>query len=139
VALGIGRAAYEGALRWARERLWSGGTPAAGTVLRPQLSRMFVLLEATQALVRSAYRAVEPAPGAPAERPHDARAARAFAAEAAFEVASEAMRLCGALPPGRCGVRFLDGSAFHPDKLLRDARTTHPTKEEAGHGPRQDP
>jgi len=139
VALGIGRAAYEGALRWARESLWSGGAPAAGTHARPQLSRMFVLLEATQALVRSAYQAVEPAPGDPADRDHDARATRAFAAEAAFEVASEAMRLCGGLPRGRRGVRFLDGSAFHPEKLLRDARTTHPTKEEGGHGPREDP
>ncbi|CAA9470355.1 MAG: hypothetical protein AVDCRST_MAG13-429, partial [uncultured Solirubrobacteraceae bacterium] len=132
------RAAYEGALRWAREALWAGGPRASGTLLRPQLRRMFVLLQATQALVRSAYGAVEPAPDDPAERARDARAARAFAAEAAFEVASEAMRLCGGLPPDR-GVRFLDGSAFHPDKLLRDARTTHPTKEEPGHGPRQDP
>jgi hypothetical protein len=35
-------------------------------------------------------------------------------------------------------VPFLDGSAFDPDKLLRDARAAHHDPKETPHGPRQD-
>jgi len=138
VAFGIGRAAYEGALRWAREAVWSGDVPSADAVARPQLARMYTLLEATQALVRSAFWSTERVPGADAAAvAEQAHAASAFAAEAAFEVAADVLRLCGATAP-HGDVAFLDGSAFDPARLLRDARTAQPTTEEPDYGPCQD-
>jgi alkylation response protein AidB-like acyl-CoA dehydrogenase len=138
VAFGIGRAAYEGALRWAREDVWSGDVPSAGGLARPQLSRMYTLLEATQALVRNAFWSTERTPGADvATVAEQAHAASAFAADAAFEVAGDVLRLCSTTA-AHGDVTFLDGSAFDPAKLLRDARTAQPTMEELDHGSCQD-
>lgn len=113
LTLGIGRAAYEGAVRWAREALWAGGPGHAGEQVRPELYRMFTLLESARALARAAFLSAD-----------HARAAHAFAAEAAADVTAAVARLCGgdATPSG---VPFLDGSTFSPDKLLRDARAAH--------------
>jgi alkylation response protein AidB-like acyl-CoA dehydrogenase len=138
VAFGIGRAAYEGALRCAREAVWLGDVPSANALARPQLSRMYTLLEATQALVRSASRSTERTPGADAAAvAEQAHAASAFAAEAAFELAEDVLRLCGAIA-AQGDVPFLDGSTFDPAKLLRDARTARLTMEQPDHGPCQD-
>jgi alkylation response protein AidB-like acyl-CoA dehydrogenase len=135
LAFGIGRAAYEGTLRWARERAWAGH-PA---VARLELRRMFALLDAARGPVHAAYFA-----GAGCPVPDEAAvadnaiAARAFAGAVACEVTTEAMRLCAddAAPSGAVG--FLDGSAFRPGKLLRDAWAAHNHPKEDQHGLRQD-
>ena len=114
VTLGIGRAAYEGAARWARETMWTGRSGAGGEHLRPELFRMFTLLETARALARAAYVSAD-----------HARAAHDFAAEAATDVTEAVARLC-AVDATPLGVPFLDGSSFDPDKLLRDAQAAHP-------------
>jgi acyl-CoA dehydrogenase len=139
VALGIGRAAYEGTLRWAREGMWAGRPACADGAPLPHLHRMYRLLDATRTLVRSTYPpqdALRLAADDDGFARH-ARAAEAFATEAAFEVAEAAARLCRADATPQ-GVPFLDGSAFDPDKLLRDARAAHHDPKETPHGPRQD-
>lgn len=119
VAFGIGRAAYEGALRWAREGAWIDDARATGDHVRPGLYRMFGVLEATRALVHAAYRSAHAgALDDDASALAQVRASSAFAAGAALEVAQTAAQLCGA-----GAVVFLDGSSFEPRKLLRDAQT----------------
>lgn len=126
LACGIGRAAYEGALRWAREAVWAGRPASGDGALLPQLHRMYTLIDAARGLVRTTYRSSD-GRRLPDEEAfaHHAHATRAFAAAAAVEVAQAAMRLCGADATPH-GVAFLDGSAFNPDKLLRDAHAAHP-------------
>jgi len=138
LALGVGRAAYEGTLRWAREAVWAGRAASGGGAMLPQLHRMYRLLDGTRAIVRATCR---PSDGRRAAdegvRARHARDAEAIAADAAFEVAETAVRLCRRDSTPR-GVPFLDGSAFDPDKLLRDARAAHHDPKELPYGPRQD-
>lgn len=125
VAFGVGRAAYEGALRWAREGAWAGDARAGGDHVRPRLYRMFSLLEATRAIVHAAYRAPHAGGlGEGASALEQARASCAFAVRAALEVAEAAAQLCGT-GTGTGDVVFLDGSTFDPHKLLRDAQAAY--------------
>jgi len=119
LAVGVGRAAYEGALRCAHEDE-RDEHDAAGQ----RLFRMFTVLEAARAMARAAYLHVTERTdaGEPASMLH-ARAAHAFATEAASEIADHAMRVCGGRSTQRTGVEFLDGSAFHLEKLMRDAQS----------------
>ena len=95
LALGVGRAAYEGTLRWAREAVWAGRAASGGGAMLPHLHRMYRLLDGTRAIVRATCR---PSDGRRAAdegiRARHARAAEAIAADAAFEVAETAVRLC---------------------------------------------
>jgi alkylation response protein AidB-like acyl-CoA dehydrogenase len=138
VALAVGRAAYEGAARWAHEAMWAGGPTLAGEQVHRHLLRMLGLLESAGAPARAAYLESGPAaaPDIPARIDHVGNA-RALAAAAAAEVAAAVARLCAA-DATPLGVPFLDGTRFDPDKLLRDAQAAYPTEGEH-HGLRQDP
>jgi acyl-CoA dehydrogenase len=137
VAFGLGRAAYEGTLRWTREAVWSGRLSPGGGFL-PLLHQMQAQLYAARTVARATYHpGPAPLPAGVDEDEHaaHARAARAFATDVAFELAQTAVRLCGA---DARGVPFLDGSAFSPEKLLRDAVAAHIPVQEEQDGTRQD-
>ena len=122
-AVGIGRAAYEGALRLAREHEHEGRPLAEHDHVRRRLFRLFTLLEAARALTRAAHLATGGGSGLGDGRLQHATAAHAFATEAAVEIVDGAMELCSHRADA-CGVvEYLDGSTFHPEKLLRDARS----------------
>jgi alkylation response protein AidB-like acyl-CoA dehydrogenase len=138
VALAVGRAAYEGAARWAHEAMWARRPAPAGEQVHRHLLRMLGLLESAGAPARAAYLAPgQAAVPDTASLVDHARDARALAAAAAAEVTAAVARLCAA-DATPLGVPFLDGTRFDPDKLLRDAQAAYPTEGEH-HGLRQDP
>jgi alkylation response protein AidB-like acyl-CoA dehydrogenase len=124
VAVGIGRAAYEGTLRLAREQVQDDRPLVDHPDTRRRLLRMFTLLDAARSLTRAVhlYTAgrLDAREGCSIQH---AAAAHAFATEAAFEIVDAAMDLCGPRAEAGGGVQYLDGSTFHPEKLLRDAQT----------------
>ena len=122
-AVGIGRAAYEGALRLARERVHRGTLLAEYGNDRRHLFRLFALLEAARALTRSAHLRASAGPDRDEAPLSHAVAARAFALEAALEIVDAAMELCARRADARGVVRYLDGTTFQPEKLLRDVRS----------------
>ncbi len=122
-AVGIGRAAYEGALRVARERGYKGTLPADHRHARRLLFRLFTLLEAARALTRSAHLQTcgEAVRGDGAIQ--QASAAHSFAIESARKIVDGAMELCTRSADARGVVEYLDGSTFQPERLLRDAQS----------------
>lgn len=121
-AVGLGRAAYEGALRSVGERLLGDGTLTDREHAERRLFRLFTLVRAARATTRAAHRHAESAsPFGAAESLQQAAAAHAFAADAAFEIVDAAIDLCSPCADARGAVEYLDGSIFHPQKLLRDA------------------
>jgi alkylation response protein AidB-like acyl-CoA dehydrogenase len=122
-AVGLGRAAYEGALRAIRETAGHRGGVAEREQVQVRVFRLFTLLEAARATTRAAHRrAGSGARAGDAESLHRAAAAHAFAAEAAFAITQGALDLCGRCADACGDVEFLDGSIFRPEKLVRDAR-----------------
>ena len=122
-AVGIGRAAYEGALRLEGERVYSGALPADYGPDRRRLFRLFTLLEAARALTRSAHLHTSREAGRGEGPLQHATAAHSFAIEAAREIVDGAMELCTHRADARGVVEYLDGSTFQPEKLLRDAQS----------------
>lgn len=112
LALGIARAAFEHAWRYAHERHAGGQRLARHPSVRQRLFHMFRKLEAARALVRrvATYNATAPLPAL-----QGSAAAKVTATQTAFEVASDALQLFGG-----------NGlSLEYPlEKLLRDARAT---------------
>lgn len=124
LAFGAGRAAYEGALKWTKERVQGGKIIYEHQAVRLRLFRMFQLLEAARAMTRSVYlynygRSDADEVGSI----QHSCAAKVFTTEAAFEIADTAIQLCGGRGTRRDGVTFADGSSFRPEKLLRDAKS----------------
>lgn len=122
-AVGIGRGAYEGALRLAHEHLCDGRPLAEHGDARRQLFRLFTLLEAARALTRAAHLRTSGESGRGEGPLQHATAAHAFAIEAALEIVDGAMELCAHRTDARGVVEYLDGSSFQPEKLLRDAQS----------------
>ena len=102
VAVGIGRAAYEGTLRLAREQMRDGRPLVEHPETRRRLLRMFTLLDAARSLTRAVhlYTAgrLDAREGCSIQH---AAAAHAFATEGAFEIVDAAMDLCGPRARGR--------------------------------------
>jgi alkylation response protein AidB-like acyl-CoA dehydrogenase len=122
-AVGIGRAAYEGALRLAREREYKGTLLAEHGHARRRLFRLFTLLEAARALTRAAHLQTRGESGRGDGPLQHATAAHAFAIEAALDIVDGAMELCTGRADARGVVEYLDGSTFQLEKLLRDAQS----------------
>jgi alkylation response protein AidB-like acyl-CoA dehydrogenase len=124
VAVGIGRAAYEGTLRLAREHEEDGRALVEHPDVRRRLLRMFTLLDAARSLTRAVHlytaSRVDAREGCSIQH---AAAAHAFATEGALEIVDTAMSLCRGRGDEGGRVQYLDGSTFHPEKLLRDAQT----------------
>lgn len=124
LAVGIGRAAYDGARAWCNQRA-QGGKPIIGhQATRIRLFRMFSLLEAARALARAVYLYNHQLADThqPTSLPH-ANAAKVFTTEACFEICDIAIQLCGARATDRNGIQFPGGATFYPEKLFRDAKT----------------
>jgi acyl-CoA dehydrogenase len=124
IAVGIARAAYDGTLRLAHEDVFDDRVLVEHDDVRRRLMRMVVLLEAARSIAGPVF--VETGERIDAgETPsvQHAAAAHAFATEAAFEIVDCAMVLCGGRADAAGAVEYLDGSTFHPQKLLRDAQS----------------
>ena len=123
-AVGIARAAYDGTLRLAQEDVFDGRVLVEHDDVRRRLMRMLVLLEAARSIAGSVF--VETGERVEAGETHSvqhAAAAHAFATQATSEIVDCAMVLCGGRADASGGVEYLDGSRFHPQKLLRDAQS----------------
>jgi len=122
-AVGIGRAAYEGAVRVVRERVHTGTPPADNERATRLLFRLFTLHEAARALTRSAFMHTGREAGCDNAAIQQASAAHSFSIEVARNVVDGAMELCARSADARGVVEYLDGSTFQPEKLLRDAQS----------------
>jgi alkylation response protein AidB-like acyl-CoA dehydrogenase len=110
---GVGRAAYAGAARWRSERGLDAGAA---------LARMRWELDMARGAVRCAHeREYGRLDAGEAMRPPHAVTAHDLAASTAVSLARRAITLCGPDAAGDAGVAHLDGTRFHPHKLLRDA------------------
>ncbi len=119
VAVGVARAAFEEALAHARARVQGGSVIAAHKNVQLTLYGMFEKVEAARAYSRLALAHVQQtsmlgagAAGTGAS-PRHTRAAQIFAKRVAFEVANDAVQVCGA---------FGLSEESLTEKLLRDAR-----------------
>jgi alkylation response protein AidB-like acyl-CoA dehydrogenase len=122
-AVGLARAAYEGALRSVRESAGHRDGLTEREHAQGRLFRLFTLLEAARATTRAAHRRAESGSRlGDLQSLHRAAAAHSFAAEAAFAIAEGARDLCRGRADACGDVEYLDGSIFRPEKLLRDAR-----------------
>ena len=124
MAVGVGRAAYEGSLRLARDYTDERGSPSERELARRRLPRMLALLEAARSLTRGVHIHT----GGRLDAGFDcstrhAAGAQAYAAGAALEIVDAAMEICGGRADASGAVEYPDGSTFHPEKLLRDAQT----------------
>ena len=90
-AVGVARAAYDAAMRYAHERVTFGVPIARHQAISFKLADMATKIEASRLLVESAARRFEAGERADVE----AGMAKLFASETAFEVATEAMRIHG--------------------------------------------
>lgn len=124
LAFGTGRAAFEGALKWTKERVQGGRPIHEHQATRVRLFRMFALLEASRAITRAVY-AYNYAKNDAEERGsiQHSCASKVITTEACQEICDIAMQLCGGRGTLRDGVTFADGSRFYPEKLLRDAKS----------------
>jgi alkylation response protein AidB-like acyl-CoA dehydrogenase len=123
-AVGIARAAYDGTLRLAQEDVFDGRMLVEHDDVRRRLMRMLVLLEAARSIAGSAFvETGERVDSGETPSVQHAAAAHAFATEATSEIVDCAMVLCGGRADPSGGVEYLDGSRFHPQKLLRDAQS----------------
>jgi alkylation response protein AidB-like acyl-CoA dehydrogenase len=121
-AVGLGRAAYEGALRLVREGLDYGGVMEHEQAER-RLFGLFTLLEAARATTRAAHRHTwSGSQSGDSQSLRQAAAAHAFAADAAFAIVDGAIDLCSRCADARGEVRYLDGSSFCPERLSRSIR-----------------
>jgi alkylation response protein AidB-like acyl-CoA dehydrogenase len=124
MAVGVGRAAYEGSLRLVREHIEERGSRQEQHDAQRRLLRMFTRLEAARSLTRAVHLYTTGRLDAGADcATQNAAGAQAFAAEAALEIVDAAMEICGTRADVTGGVEYPDGSMFHPEKLLRDAQT----------------
>ena len=124
LAFGTGRAAYEGALKWTQERRQGGKMLIEHQLTQLRLFRMFAKLETARAIVRAVYlyNYGKSDSGEVGSIQHSCLS-KVFTTQAAFEVADEAVQLCGGRGTRREGVEFADGTRFWPEKLLRDAKS----------------
>jgi alkylation response protein AidB-like acyl-CoA dehydrogenase len=124
LAFGTGRAAYEGALKWTKERVQGGKPIHEHQGVRTRLFRMFSVLEASRALIRAVYlhNYGKADAGEEGSIQHSC-ASKVIGTEACFEVCDIAFQLTGDRGTARDGVEFADGSRFYPEKLLRDAKS----------------
>jgi alkylation response protein AidB-like acyl-CoA dehydrogenase len=90
-ACGVGRAAFEAAIRYAQQRTTFGSPIASHQAIQFKLADMATKLEASRLLTTSAARKFDSGERADVE----AGMAKLFASEAAFEIATEAMRIHG--------------------------------------------
>ncbi|HUF32456.1 MAG TPA: acyl-CoA dehydrogenase family protein [Acidimicrobiales bacterium] len=90
-AVGVGRAAYEAAMAYAQERHTFGKPIAEHQAIQFKLADMATKLEAARLLTRSAAERYQSGERADVE----AGMAKLFASEAAFEIATESMRVHG--------------------------------------------
>ena len=90
-ALGVARAAYDAAMRYAHERETFGVPIVRHQAIQFKLADMATKIEASRLLVESAAKKFEAGERADVE----AGMAKLFCSEAAFEVASESMRIHG--------------------------------------------
>jgi butyryl-CoA dehydrogenase len=90
-ACGVGRAAFEAAIRYAQQREAFGVPIAKHQAIQFKLADMGTKLEAARLLVRSAAEKLDSGQRADVE----AGMAKLFASEAALEIATEAMRIHG--------------------------------------------
>ncbi len=107
---GLGRAALEEALGYARERVQGGKSISEHQAVQLKLANMFVEVEASRALSRAAM--VYNLSTSPPSIQHSI-AAKVFCTQAAFQVASEAVQIFG-------GYGLAKGVLV--EKLFRDAR-----------------
>jgi len=90
-AVGVARAAYEAAMRYAQERSTFGRPIVEHQAIQFKLADMATKLEAARLLTRSAAEKYQSGARADVE----AGMAKLFASEAAFEIATESMRIHG--------------------------------------------
>jgi alkylation response protein AidB-like acyl-CoA dehydrogenase len=90
-AVGVARAAFDAALSYAQERRTMGKPIAEHQAIQMKLADMATKLEAARLLTKSAAEAKQAGQRADVE----AGMAKLFASEAAYEIASEAMRVHG--------------------------------------------
>jgi alkylation response protein AidB-like acyl-CoA dehydrogenase len=124
IAVGVGRAAYEGSLRLVCEHMDEHGTREERDDARRRLLRMFTLLRAARSVTQAVHlhTAGRLDAGADCAAGH-AVAAQAFATGAALQIVDGAIEICGPRADASGGVEYPDGSTFQPEKLLRDAQT----------------
>ena len=90
-ACGVGRAAFEAAIRYAQQRETFGVPIAGHQAIQFKLAEMATKLEASRLLTRSAAEKFDSGERADIE----AGMAKLFASESAFEIATESMRIHG--------------------------------------------
>jgi len=90
-AVGVARAAFDASIKYAQERRTFGKPIAEHQAIQMKLADMATKLEAARLLTRSAAERKQAGERADAE----AGMAKLFASEAAFEIATEAMRIHG--------------------------------------------
>ena len=124
LASGTGRAAYEGALKWTKERIQGGKPIIEHQAVQTRLFRMFSMLEASRALVRAVYlhNYIKADRGEEGSIQHSC-ASKVITTDGCHEICDIAFQLCGDRGTDRDGVEFADGTRFYPEKLLRDAKS----------------
>ncbi len=113
LCVGVGRAAFDGALAYAQERIVYGQPVADHQGIRWYLADMLASLDAARSLVYRAARAGDEAGHESNDLARLSSEAKLIASRTAFEVASQAVQICGAH-----GVR--EKSPF--GRYLRDAK-----------------
>jgi alkylation response protein AidB-like acyl-CoA dehydrogenase len=110
ILTGVARAAYEEALAYTTQRVQGGRPISEHQLIQRRLFDMFSKVEAARALSRATmiYNHSSPTPSL-----ENGIAAKTFCTETAFEVANDAVELCGAAGLGKQSL---------VEKLFRDAR-----------------
>ncbi len=108
---GVARAAFEEALAYTRSRMQGGVPLASNQLVQKRLFDMFMRVEASRALSRRVNLRL----GSGQPTVHYSMAAKVFATRTAFDVASDASELCGAMGMVK-GVLV--------EQLMRDARAS---------------
>jgi alkylation response protein AidB-like acyl-CoA dehydrogenase len=110
ILTGVARAAYEEALVYTTQRVQGGRPISQHQLIQRRLFDMFSKVEAARALSRATmiYNHSSPNPSL-----ENGIAAKTFCTETAFEVANDAVELCGAAGLGKQSL---------VEKLFRDAR-----------------
>lgn len=108
---GVARAAFEEALAYTQSRVQSGVALSSHQLVQKRLFDMFMRVEASRALSRKANLRL----GSGQPTVHYSMAAKVFATRTAFDVASDASELCGAMGMVK-GVLV--------EQLMRDARAS---------------
>jgi alkylation response protein AidB-like acyl-CoA dehydrogenase len=116
IAVGVARAAFEEALRHAKERSQGGSPIVRHKNVQLTLYSMFEKIETARSYARQALAHVWEKSGAGilTALPRHARAAQIYAKRIAFEVANDAVQVCGA---------YGLSSESLVEKLFRDARS----------------